>query len=85
MADLTSKLDGQGSTKLSGLALALPLLYDHDGFSATVDRFKDKLTPLLDLTNSGRHDVVWMKQDKVGEGGRGTFAHGFETVCKCLC
>ncbi|CDS11095.1 hypothetical protein LRAMOSA03359 [Lichtheimia ramosa] len=56
MADLTSKLDGQGSTKLSGLALALPLLYDHDGFSATVDRFKDKITPLLDLTHSGTLD-----------------------------
>lgn len=62
MADLTSKLDGQGSTKLSGLALALPLLYDQDGFSATVDRFKDKLTPLLDLTNPGRHDVVCMDE-----------------------
>ena len=60
MADLTSKLDGQGSTKLSGLALALPLPFDHDGFSATVDHFKDKLMPLLDLTHLDTHDVVWM-------------------------
>lgn len=64
MADLTSKLDGQGSTKLSGLALALPLLYDHDGFSATVDRFKDKITPLLDLTHSGTLDRVWIRRKR---------------------
>ncbi|KAI9319976.1 tubulin domain-containing protein, partial [Dichotomocladium elegans] len=52
MSDLTSKLNGQGSTKLAGLAVALPLPFKNEGFSATVEQFHDDIVPLLDLTTS---------------------------------
>ncbi|KAI9493108.1 tubulin domain-containing protein [Zychaea mexicana] len=50
IGSLCDKMNGQGTTRLSGLSLTLPLPFLKEGFNATAEQFKDKIAPAIELS-----------------------------------
>ena len=50
IGSLCDKMNGQGTTRLSGVSLSLPLPFLKNGFQPTAERFKNNVAPTIELT-----------------------------------
>ncbi|KAI8145038.1 tubulin domain-containing protein [Fennellomyces sp. T-0311] len=50
IGDLCYKMNGQGTTRLSGISASLPLPFLKDGFDATHNLFKNSIAPAIELS-----------------------------------
>ncbi|KAI7849286.1 tubulin domain-containing protein [Circinella umbellata] len=50
IGSLCDKMNGQGTTRLSGVSLSLPLPFLKNGFQQTAERLKNNIAPTIELT-----------------------------------